>query len=63
DHGATVVILTQGFNERLQVPPETLQMLVDTGVGFHVLQTEEAIRVYNQLREHEQVGGLFHSTC
>jgi len=63
DHGATVVILTKGFNERLQVSPETLQMLADADVRFHVLQTEEAIRVYNQLREHELVGGLFHSTC
>ena len=29
----------------------------------HVLQTEQAVRCYNELAEKEPVGGLFHSTC
>jgi hypothetical protein len=63
EHGATVVVLSRGFDERLRVLPETLRMLEDEGVPVHVEQTEEAVRLYNELREHEKVGALIHSTC
>ncbi len=63
EHGATAVVLSKGIYERLQVCPETLQMLKDRGIPTHVFQTEEAVRSYNRLREKEHVGGLFHSTC
>ncbi len=62
-HGATTIVLTKGVYERLRVCPETLKMLSDRGVAVHVLQTEEAVRVYNRLVETDPVGGLFHSTC
>lgn len=61
--GATTIVLSRGMNERLQVPTATLEMLQTRGVDVHVLPTEEAARVYNDLREDEAVGGLFHSTC
>jgi hypothetical protein len=38
-------------------------MLKNRGVAAHVLQTEEAVRLYNELRLSKRVGGLFHSTC
>ena len=63
EHGATVVVLTKGVYERLRVCPETLELLSAHGVVAHVLQTEEAVRVYNRLVETDRVGGLFHSTC
>ena len=63
DHGATVLVLSRGMYERLQVCPETLQLLRERSVPAHVLQTERAVRLYNELRETESVGGLFHSTC
>lgn len=63
EHGATVVVLSQGFYGRLHVCPQTLQMLEDRGIPTHVLQTEAAVRLYNELRVKEPVGGLFHSTC
>lgn len=63
NHGASVVILSKGINERLQVMPETLHMLEERGVNVHVLQTEKAVERYNQLRETEPVGALIHSTC
>lgn len=62
-HGARVVVLSKGIHERLQVCPETLQMLKDRGVSAHILQTEKAAVLYNKLIETEAVGGLFHSTC
>ena len=63
EHGATVVVLSRGMTGRLQVAPETLQVLKDRGVTAHVLDTEEAVRTYNQLRQEGPVGGLFHTTC
>jgi hypothetical protein len=63
EHGAKVVVLSKGNYERLQVCRETLEMLQQRGVSFHVLQTEKAVDLYNQLRENEAIGGLLHSTC
>ena len=61
--GARTVVLSRGMQRRLQVCPETLAMLSARGVTAHVLQTEEAVRRYNELRERESVAALIHSTC
>jgi hypothetical protein len=63
EHGATVVVLGRGFDERLQVCPEILQELEERNVPVYVEQTEAAARIYNELRESERVGALIHSTC
>ncbi|MGD8751282.1 MAG: Mth938-like domain-containing protein [Anaerolineales bacterium] len=62
-HGSEVVILSKGMNQRLKIQSVTLQKLEERGVLTHVLQTEEAVRLYNQLAEKEKVGALIHSTC
>ena len=63
ERGATAVVLSQGFYGRLGVTPQTLRMLEDRGVAAHVERTEEAVGLYNELRETEKVGALIHSTC
>jgi hypothetical protein len=63
ERGSTVVILSRGFHERLGVAPETLSMLEEREIPAHVVQTEEAARLYEALRETEKVGALIHSTC
>ena len=63
EQGATAVVLSNGFNERLRVTPETLRELDDRGVPAYVRQTEEAVRLYNKLSKSERVGALIHSTC
>ena len=63
EHGATVVVLGKGFYERLQVCRETLQELEERNVPVHAEQTEEAVRLYNELGKSEKVGALIHSTC
>ena len=63
EHGATTVVLSKGHHERLQVTSETLRLLEGRGVSAHVRQTEEAVDLYNELRETEKVGALIHSTC
>ena len=63
EHGATVVVLSKGFYERLGVCPQTLRMLEERGIEVHVLQTEEAVSRYNELAESEAAAALIHSTC
>ena len=63
EHGAKAVVLSRGIWERLQVCPETLDILAKYGIKAEVLQTEAAVERFNELRESMPVGGLFHSTC
>ncbi len=63
EHGATAVVLGKGFYERLGVRRETLQKLEGRNITVHVEQTEEAVRLYNELSEGERIGALVHSTC
>ncbi len=62
-HGATVVVLSKGFHEQLRVMEETLRTLQNRGITLHVMDTEEAVRLYNEIGETEKVGALMHSTC
>ena len=63
EHGAGTVVLTRGMELVLQTCPETLEYLRSRGIHFHVAETREAARAYNELAEQgEAVGGLFHST-
>ena len=62
-HGAEVVVLSRGVYERLQVCDETLAALEEAGAEVHVAQTEEAVRLYNELADRSRVGALIHSTC
>lgn len=63
ERGARVVVLSRGMNRRLRVADATLERLRDAGVEVHVLQTEEAVRRYGELREEAPVAALIHSTC
>lgn len=63
EHGAKIVVLARGVHNALNVKSDTVKMLKKKGIAVHVHQTEDAIRLYNELRESEPVGGLFHTTC
>ena len=56
-------MLSKGIWQRLQVCPETLELLAKNDIQVDVLQTEDAVERFNVLREKMPVGGLFHSTC
>jgi hypothetical protein len=63
-HGSKVVVLSRGVELALQTAPETLALLKERQVPFHVEETSAAVKLYNQLAAAgNQVGGLFHSTC
>jgi hypothetical protein len=53
----------KGFHNALGVHSDTIQILKSKGVEVHIDQTNAAIRLYNELREHEPVGGLIHTRC
>jgi hypothetical protein len=63
DHGAELVVLSRGVLEALRVCPDTLALLENKGIPARVLQTEEAVGLYNRLAEEHRVGALVHSTC
>jgi len=62
-HGAVTVVLSQGMDQRLQVPPATRHYLEQRSVTVHVAETRQAVRIYNDLAEGTPVAALFHSTC
>ncbi|MDZ7715380.1 MAG: Mth938-like domain-containing protein [Balneolaceae bacterium] len=63
DHNAQVLILSKGINERLQTSDETISLLEQKNIPYHILQTEQAVSKYNDLRKEYAVGALIHSTC
>lgn len=63
ESGATVIVLSQGMERRLETDPSTFDLLSKHGVAVHQAETKEAVRIYNELAKTESVGGLFHSTC
>jgi hypothetical protein len=62
-HGATTVVLSQGMDRQLQIDPDTLRALQERSVTVHVVDTRDAVKIYNDLVDDVAVGGLFHSTC
>ena len=60
EHEAKAVVLSIGIWQRLKVCPETLELLAENDIQVEVLQTENAVKRFNALREKMPVGGLFH---
>ena len=61
--GVKRVFLGTGTWGRLRVCPETIELLKKEGIHVSVLNTPEAVIFYNEMRDYEQVAGLFHTTC
>jgi hypothetical protein len=45
DHGATIIILSQGMQQRLQISKETIELLQGLGMEMKICPTEEAVKV------------------
>ncbi|KAK0621026.1 NADH dehydrogenase 1 alpha subcomplex assembly factor 3 [Immersiella caudata] len=64
EHGAQVVVLSRGMDERLRVADSVVKAIESRGVKVHVAETQAAVAIYNELgKEGIAVGALFHSTC
>lgn len=63
-YGLTKMVLSRGYDLVLQTTDEAIQYLKDNNIEYWILQTEEAVKKYNELLEAgERVGALIHSTC
>jgi hypothetical protein len=60
ERGVGIIVIGTGYHERLEIQPETLEMLDERGVEVYVRETEEALRLLAGL---EEAGALIHSTC
>ncbi len=63
DNNAKVIILSRGVLGRLKVQKKVIEKLELEGVIVHILNTKEAIKLYNDLSITEAVGALIHTTC
>jgi hypothetical protein len=63
DHGADVIVLSRGMDLRLQTAPETLDLLRRQSIEVHIVETKEAVELYNRLAVSRPVGCVIHSTC
>ncbi|KAK4446056.1 NADH dehydrogenase 1 alpha subcomplex assembly factor 3 [Podospora aff. communis PSN243] len=63
EHGAKVVVLSRGMDQRLGVLDSVVKEIESRGVSVHVAETRAAVAFYNELTKEAAVGALFHSTC
>ena len=63
DNGANTVILSRGVLGRLKVSKVLIDKLVSDGITVHILKTNKAVKLHNELLKTEKVGALIHTTC
>lgn len=63
EHGAEELVLSRGMELALHVHPNTLGLIQSQGLRVYVLETLDAVTLYNELIRTHRVGALFHSTC
>ena len=63
DNGANTIILSRGVLGRLKVTKEMIDKLVSDGIIVHIIKTNKAVKLYNELLKTDRVGALIHTTC
>ena len=58
-----VLVLGTGMNTQVKVEQEVLDECDKREIHVHTLQSESAMRLYNELEGHHVIGALIHSTC
>ncbi len=59
-----VIVLSTGMYSRLGVTESAKKLLDKKNIEYHILDTEKAVKLYNELVDkNKRIGGLFHSTC
>ena len=62
--GINVLVLSLGMELKMQVCPETEDLLKSRGIEYHKANTKKAVALFNRFfTEGRRVGGIFHSTC
>lgn len=60
---ADIFILSKGMDEVLQTTSDTIEFLKVNKKQFYILQSIEAVKLYNKLVKNNQVVALIHTTC
>lgn len=61
---ADIIVISRGMELVLETMPETITYLKSLGKEYYVLQSEEAVKKYNELVDAgKKVAALIHSTC
>ena len=63
DAAPKVLVVGTGAYGRMEVPERTRRALEAAGIELQAARTEEAWRLYNDLRERQRTAGAFHLTC
>jgi len=64
DNKSEIIILSKGVDNVLCTKDETFDYLKENKIEYYHLQSEEAVKKYNELCDlGKKVGGVFHSTC
>ncbi len=58
-----VIILGRGVFGRMKVPESVHDSMTERGIEFLIIRTEEACKVYNELRERRRVIAALHLSC
>ena len=64
DQNVEVMVLSRGMELKMNVCPETEDLLKSQQIVYYLKETKEAVELFNRLsQEGKRVGGIFHSTC
>ena len=63
DAAPKVLVVGTGAYGRMEVPERTRRALEAAGIELQTARTEEAWRLYNDLRGRQRTAGAFHLTC
>src|SRR6476661_2696910 len=50
-HGTEIVVLSRGMELALQTAPETIELLRQLRIPFHIEETNAAVALYNELAD------------
>lgn len=66
ENGAKKIVLSQGYEEALQIKEGLEEYLKEKNIEYWILKTDDAVKKYNELIDlgYENISGaLIHSTC
>jgi len=63
EQGAQVMVLSQGFYDRLQLSDDARRWLEKEAIPYQRANTARAVEIYNRLCAEKPAGALIHSTC
>lgn len=61
--GVSIIIVGTGYYATMRVPKETLEYIKSKNILLHVKDTQQAVRLYNELSEKQPVIAALHLTC